>query len=116
MELPKTLENCHQMIRDLMEENEVLRQSGADFGHLAERLNSALREERQRAGEPQFTAPATRADVRRARGASVMDETKRWSMAVAGQSTGPDATSTVPGRQARMDSKPQPPRTLKWVV
>jgi hypothetical protein len=116
MELPKTLEHCHQMIRDLMEENEVLRQSGADFGHLAERLNSALREERQRAGDVQFTTSATRPDVRRTRATSVMDETKRWSMAVTGQSTGPDATSTVPGRQAQMDSKPRRPRTLKWVV
>ena len=45
--LPKTLEECHALIRALLEENVALRQSGADFGHLAERLNVELQEERR---------------------------------------------------------------------
>ena len=56
MELPETLEHCHAMIRELLEENAALRQSGDEFGHLAERLNSALREERRRAADRQYAA------------------------------------------------------------
>jgi hypothetical protein len=36
------------MIRKLDEENATLRKSGDDFGRLAERLNSALQDERRR--------------------------------------------------------------------
>jgi hypothetical protein len=53
MDLPVTLEECHQTIRDLVEENEALRKAGDDFGHLAERLSLALREERRRSGDQQ---------------------------------------------------------------
>jgi hypothetical protein len=51
MELPKTVEACHAMIEDLLEENASLRQSGASFGRLAERLNSELQEERRKGRE-----------------------------------------------------------------
>jgi hypothetical protein len=47
MELPKTVEECHELIHRLLEENAALRQSGASFGHLAERLNSELQDERR---------------------------------------------------------------------
>jgi hypothetical protein len=45
-ELPPTLEGCHELIRLLREENTHLRQAGALFGQLAERLNHELRIER----------------------------------------------------------------------
>lgn len=49
MDLPKTIDECHQIIHGLLEENAALRQSGASFGGLAERLNSELEEERRQA-------------------------------------------------------------------
>jgi hypothetical protein len=49
MELPKTVEECHEVIQQLRDENAALRQSGASFGRLAERLNSELQEERRKA-------------------------------------------------------------------
>jgi hypothetical protein len=51
MELPNTVEACHAMIQDLLDENASLRQSGASFGRLAERLNSELQEERRKGRE-----------------------------------------------------------------
>lgn len=51
LNLPQTLEECHALIRLLREENAALRQSGADFGLLAERLNVELQEERRLGGE-----------------------------------------------------------------
>ncbi|MEN3338815.1 MAG: hypothetical protein V7647_2491 [Acidobacteriota bacterium] len=51
MELPKTVEACHAMIQELLDENASLRQSGASFGRLAERLNSELQEERRNGRE-----------------------------------------------------------------
>jgi hypothetical protein len=44
--LPATVEECHELIRRLQEENLQLRQAGALFGQLAERLNHELRLER----------------------------------------------------------------------
>ena len=44
--LPATLGECHDLIRQLQEENLQLRQAGALFGQLAERLNHELRLER----------------------------------------------------------------------
>ncbi|MEN3337899.1 MAG: hypothetical protein V7647_1575 [Acidobacteriota bacterium] len=44
--LPVTVEECHELIRRLQEENLQLRQAGALFGQLAERLNHELRLER----------------------------------------------------------------------
>jgi hypothetical protein len=46
--LPTTLDECHAMIRRLLDENAALRRSGASFGSLAERLNTQLQEERRR--------------------------------------------------------------------
>jgi hypothetical protein len=51
MELPKTVEMCHEVIQQLLDENAALRQSGASFGRLAERLNSELQEERRKGRE-----------------------------------------------------------------
>lgn len=59
MDFPKTLEDCHLLIRQLAEENAALRKSGDDFGHLAERLNLALREVRQSRSRP-ATGPGHR--------------------------------------------------------
>ena len=58
--LPATLEECHELIRRLQEENVRLRAAGSLFGQLAERLNHELRSERSlyaaglsgEAGEP----------------------------------------------------------------
>jgi hypothetical protein len=44
--LPPTVEECHELIRRLEEENLHLRHAGALFGQLAERLNHQLRVER----------------------------------------------------------------------
>ena len=51
MELPSTVKECHDLIQQLLEENTALRQSGAAFGRLAERLNTALQEQRRLARE-----------------------------------------------------------------
>ena len=65
MEFPSTIEACHDEIQRLLEENAALRQSGASFGRLAERLNAALQEQRRlvresrvRAGEHSQPEPA----------------------------------------------------------
>jgi hypothetical protein len=53
--LPSNVEECHELIRRLQEENAHLRQAGSSFGQLAERLNQELRAERQTAsGRPAF--------------------------------------------------------------
>jgi hypothetical protein len=75
MELPKTVEMCHQVIQQLLDENAALRQSGASFGRLAERLNSELQDERRKGRERRTSRrgedrrgdamPAGRDDVRR---------------------------------------------------
>jgi hypothetical protein len=49
--LPTTVDECHAMIRRLLDENAALRRSGASFGSLAERLNTQLQEERRRGHE-----------------------------------------------------------------
>jgi hypothetical protein len=66
MELPDSLEECHKLIRHLLEENAALRQSGTAFGHLAERLNSELREERRQGRERRLVPRAV--DDRRTSG------------------------------------------------
>ncbi|MEO8520837.1 MAG: hypothetical protein ABI603_05700 [Acidobacteriota bacterium] len=66
MEFPDSLEQCHLLIRRLLEENAVLRRSGAAFGHLAERLDHQLQEEHRlgdrrrtgRAGDDRGAPPA----------------------------------------------------------
>jgi len=49
--LPTTIDDCHGLIRRLLDENAALRRSGASFGSLAERLNRQLQEERGRGRE-----------------------------------------------------------------
>ena len=44
--LPTNLDECHELIRRLREENGNLRQAGSFFGQLAERLNRELLAER----------------------------------------------------------------------
>jgi hypothetical protein len=44
--LPDTVEECHQLIVRLREENAQLRKAASVFGQLAERLNHELRTER----------------------------------------------------------------------
>lgn len=55
MDLPETVADCHELIQRLLEENASLRQSGAQFGHLAERLNVELQEERRKGRERRHT-------------------------------------------------------------
>jgi hypothetical protein len=43
---PTSLEECHEMIRRLREENTHLREAASTFGQLAERLNHELQVER----------------------------------------------------------------------
>ena len=114
MELPETLEHCHAMIRELLEENAALRQSGDEFGHLAERLNSALREERRRAADRQYAAAPARPNIRLAPQGPA-DESGRWAMAAAGQ-RGADGPSAVHGQDVRMKSTPRGPRSFDSVA
>jgi hypothetical protein len=72
MDLPKTVEECHEMIQLLMDENAALRHSGASFGRLAERLNSELQEERRKGRERR--AIRRPGDDRRSDAASGRDE------------------------------------------
>jgi hypothetical protein len=72
MELPKTVEECHELIHRLLEENAALRQSGASFGHLAERLNSELQDERRMGRERRLVHRA--GDDRRAEAADARPE------------------------------------------
>ncbi|MBA3642238.1 MAG: hypothetical protein H0W53_23875, partial [Acidobacteria bacterium] len=85
MELPSTLEHCYQTIRQLLEENAALRKSGADFGHLAERLNAALTEERGHAAAHRSQNRA-RAN-RKLRWTAGEDRVERWPVNVAGEQT-----------------------------
>lgn len=58
MELPTTIEECHNIIHKLLQENAALRQSGASFGRLAERLNSELQQQRRLGRERRSPRPA----------------------------------------------------------
>jgi hypothetical protein len=58
-----TDEECKKRLAQLEEENRDLRHSSEQFGRLAERLNSELREER-RTGIDRRHAPRDRADRR----------------------------------------------------
>jgi hypothetical protein len=66
MNLPNTIEECHEVIQRLLDENAALRQSGASFGRLAERLNSELQDERRKGRERRTVR---RGDDRRSDGA-----------------------------------------------
>jgi hypothetical protein len=115
MELPTTLEHCHEMIRELVEENSALRKSGDDFGHLAERLNSALQEERRRAAEQVMLNPA-RKNGRKGRLPSE-DGGNRWSAAMVQiQGASPSPSSTPHSRHLRTGSPTPRFRAVRWVV
>jgi hypothetical protein len=98
MELPKTLEHCHEAIRALLEENAALRKSGADFGQLAERLSSALAQERGRTAAHRAQKPAR--TNRKLRWTAGEERAGRWAVSSpAGPTCGP---SHVPaGRHVR---------------
>ena len=113
MQLPTSIENCHRMIRDLVEENAVLRKSGNDFGHLAERLNAALREERR------FTEQLKRNSARtsrKPRPGLIEDGGGRWSTVAAGVQTYAAAAGPIQCRQTRTPLREAPTRPAKWVI
>ena len=113
MELPTSIENCHRMIRELVEENAVLRKSGDDFGHLAERLNAALREERR------FTEQITRNSARATRKpmpSPIDDGGGRWTTVAAGLQTYAAASGPIQCRETRMPLREARTRPAKWVL
>jgi hypothetical protein len=113
MELPTSIENCHRMIRELVEENAVLRKSGNDFGHLAERLNAALREERR------FTEQLKRNSARTSRKPRpnlIEDGGGRWSTVAAGLQTYAAASGPIQCRETRMPLREVRTRPAKWVI
>lgn len=57
--MPKTVEECHELIHRLQEENELLRRSASDFGRLAERLNRDLQAERRLGHERRMATRGT---------------------------------------------------------
>ena len=113
MELPTSIEHCHRLIRDLVEENAVLRKSGNDFGHLAERLNAALREERR------FTEQLKRNSARTSRKPKpslIEDGGGRWSTVSAGLQTYAAASGPIQCRETRMPLREVRTRPAKWVI
>jgi hypothetical protein len=113
MELPTSIENCHRMIRDLVEENAVLRKSGNDFGHLAERLSAALREKRR------FTEQLARNSTRtgrKPRASLTEDGGGRWSTVGAGIQTYAAASGPLQCRETRMPLREARTRPAKWVI
>ena len=114
MQLPSTLEHCHQTIRRLLEENAALRQSGADFGHLAERLNAALTEERGRAAAHRSQNRA-RAN-RKLRWTAGEERVERWPVSVAGEQTCATPSHAAPGRHVRLAGPVPRPAPLKGFI
>ena len=114
MELPTSIENCHRMIRDLVEENAVLRKSGNDFGHLAERLNAALREERR--FTEQLARDTARPRTRKPRPNLNEDGGGRWSSVAAGVQAYAAAAGPIQCRQTRTPLREAPIRPAKWVI
>ena len=51
--------DCQKRIKQLEEENEQLRRAATEFGRLAERLNTELRDERRRAQDRRTVARPT---------------------------------------------------------
>ncbi len=80
MELPTTLESCHELIRELLVQNTALRQSGEAFGRLAERLSAALAEERRRPATPVGPKPSRRSEPGKMRWSALRgdDSGSRW--------------------------------------
>jgi hypothetical protein len=113
MELPTSIENCHRMIRELVEENAVLRKSGNDFGHLAERLNAALREERRFS---EHLARNSARTSRKPRPSLIEDGGGRWSTVAAGVQTYAASPGPLQGRGVRMPMREVRTRPAKWVI
>lgn len=59
------LEDCQETVRHLEEENHELREAAGTFGQLAERLNSALREERRQSAADRRSVRRNYGDRRR---------------------------------------------------
>lgn len=116
MELPTSIEQCHRMIRELADENAVLRKSGNDFGHLAERLNAALREERQYASDLPVARKTARTSPRQTRPMVSEDGAGRWSTSEAGLQT--YAASPAPSHSPRTRTPSRGPRARsgRWVL
>lgn len=115
MELPTTVRECQEMIQDLVEENAALRKAGADFGHLAERLNLALQEERRRAVEGKRARTSVRSSIRGPRGLVTDDPVGPWAAAGSGLQT--VAGSPPPYRRhVRTASDLARPRPAKWIL
>jgi hypothetical protein len=113
MELPTTIEDCQEMIRELVEENAALRKAGADFGHLAERINLALQEERRRAREQPQRRPV-RSSIRNPKPVVTDDAVGPWASAPALQTL---AAAPPPcGRQIRAGFPVRRPRAAKFIL
>jgi hypothetical protein len=113
MELPTSIENCHRMILELVEENAVLRKSGNDFGHLAERLNAALREERRFTDQLKRNSART---SRKPRPALIEDSGGRWSSVATGVQSYAAASGLIQCRETRMPLREARTRPAKWVI
>jgi hypothetical protein len=115
MDLPATVQECQDMIRHLIEENAALRKAGADFGHLAERLNLALQEERARAADGQRGRTSVRTGIRVPRTPVTDDPVGRWAAAASGLQT--LAGSPPPCRRhVRTGFPVARPRPAKWIL
>jgi hypothetical protein len=102
------------MIRELIEENAALRKAGADFGHLAERLNLALQEERRR-GRELPVRRSVRSSIRKPRPLVTDDAVSRWAAAAPGLQ--PLAGSPPPCvRQIRTGFPIRRPRAAKFIL
>jgi hypothetical protein len=116
MELPTSIENCHRMIRELLEENATLRKSGDDFGHLAERLSLALREARRAASEQPLTRKSGRNSAWQAR-ATDDAGTGRWSQGADGLQGYAAATPSAPSQRRAVEPAPRTQRSAaKWIL
>jgi len=82
MELPNTLERCYELIQTLAEENATLRKSGDDFGRLAERLNTALQEERRRTASYAMSIQGLRSGLGKPQVGVREDNRLAWSAAI----------------------------------
>jgi hypothetical protein len=114
MELPTTIHDCQEMIRELIEENAALRKAGADFGHLAERLNLALQEERRQAREQAVRRPV-RSSIRKPTRMVTDEAVGRWAATAPALQT-LAASPPSCGRQIRTGFPTRRPRAAKFIL